>query len=269
MLFDLRARGRRRTVKVVYGGLAVLLFIGLVFLGVGSVGGGSFLENAGREGGGGGGKSFAARTAAAKKQVKKSPNDPAAWAALTEAQLREASSGENYSSATETYTAQGKQQLAQAARSWKRYLKLAGRHPSVRLARLMTSVAFSPAGLNDPLSAVHALQIVITGSPPSTTSSSARAALYSQLTQYAYLTGNFKLGESAMKKTLALLPKVKRPLVEAELEKFKSAIEKRLRSSHVSTSSLSTTSTSSAAAANSSSSTGAAKKPSTAATKKK
>ncbi len=260
MLFDLRARGRRRTVKVVYSGLAVLLFIGLVFLGVGSVGGGSFLENAGREGGGGG-KSFAARTAAAKKRVKKSPNDPAAWAALTEAQLREAGSGENYTSTTETYTAQGKQQLAKAAKSWNRYLQLAGRHPSVKLARLMTSLAFSPTGLNDPLSALRALQIEIAGSPPS-------ASLYSQLTQYAYLTGNFKLGDSAMKKMLALLPKTKRPLAQAELEKFKKAIEKRIRSAHVSTSSLSTTSTSSTAAAKSSS-TGAATKPSTAATKKK
>jgi hypothetical protein len=222
MLFDLRARGRRRTVKVVYSGLAVLLFIGLVFLGVGSVGGGSFLEGAGRGGGGGGGANFAARTAKAKKQVKKSPRDPVAWATLTEAQLREATGGENYNAATESYTAQGKQHLAQAARSWSRYLQLAGRHPSVKLAREASNI-FAPTGLNDPLNAIRALQIEIAGSPPS-------AQLYSRLAEYAYLTGNFKLGDSATKKTLALLPKAKRPLVESELEHFKKAVAARIRS---------------------------------------
>ncbi|MGD0980301.1 MAG: hypothetical protein ABR946_02345, partial [Solirubrobacteraceae bacterium] len=35
MLFDLRSRGRRRTIQVVYGFLAVLIGGGLVFFGVG------------------------------------------------------------------------------------------------------------------------------------------------------------------------------------------------------------------------------------------
>jgi len=39
MLFDLRGRGRRRTVQVIYGGLALLMGSGLVLFGVGSFGG--------------------------------------------------------------------------------------------------------------------------------------------------------------------------------------------------------------------------------------
>jgi len=46
MLFDLRGRGRRRTVQVVYLGLAVLMFVGLVLFGVGAGNGFGGLLNA-------------------------------------------------------------------------------------------------------------------------------------------------------------------------------------------------------------------------------
>ncbi len=46
MLFDLRGRGRRRTVQVIYLGLALLIGAGLVFFGVGAgVGGGGLLNS--------------------------------------------------------------------------------------------------------------------------------------------------------------------------------------------------------------------------------
>ncbi len=35
MLFDLRGRGRRRTVRVIYTGLALLMGVGLVGFGIG------------------------------------------------------------------------------------------------------------------------------------------------------------------------------------------------------------------------------------------
>ena len=38
MLFDLRSGARRRTVKVVYLGLALLMFVGFVGFGIGSSG---------------------------------------------------------------------------------------------------------------------------------------------------------------------------------------------------------------------------------------
>ena len=55
MLFDLRGRGRRRAVKIIYLGLAILLGGGLVFFGVGgNVQGGLFdaFQAAGRGRGG-------------------------------------------------------------------------------------------------------------------------------------------------------------------------------------------------------------------------
>ncbi|HZO76628.1 MAG TPA: hypothetical protein VFB39_01190, partial [Solirubrobacteraceae bacterium] len=46
MLFDLRARGRRRTVQTVYLGLAILIGAGLVLFGVGTGTGGGGLFGA-------------------------------------------------------------------------------------------------------------------------------------------------------------------------------------------------------------------------------
>ena len=46
MLFDLRSRGRRRTVQATYLGLALLMGGGLVLFGVGTGGGGGGLLNA-------------------------------------------------------------------------------------------------------------------------------------------------------------------------------------------------------------------------------
>ena len=56
MLFDLRARGRRRTVKIVYVFLALLMGGGLVFFGIGGATSGGLLDAF--KGGGGGGKAW-------------------------------------------------------------------------------------------------------------------------------------------------------------------------------------------------------------------
>ena len=55
MLFDLRGRGRRRTVRVIYIGLALLIGVGLVGFGVGGgFGGGGIVSSLnGHEGAGG------------------------------------------------------------------------------------------------------------------------------------------------------------------------------------------------------------------------
>ena len=44
MLFDLRGKGRRRTVKIVYGGLALLLGLGLVAFGIGGATSGGLVD---------------------------------------------------------------------------------------------------------------------------------------------------------------------------------------------------------------------------------
>jgi hypothetical protein len=238
MLFDLRSRGRRRSVKVIYTGLALLLGVGLVGFGVGSVGGGSIFEGLSKEGKGG--NTYAAKVTAARKRIAKNPNEAAAWAALTEAQLHEADT--SYETATESYTATGKQQLRHAASSWNRYLQLESK-PSVKLARDVLNI-FGPTGLSQPASAVRALQILIAAEPRS-------ASLYSTLAEYSYIAHNEREGDLASKKAISLAPKARRPLMESEFERVKKAVSKVSKSASATTSSTSAavvTSTISAAA---------------------
>src|SRR3954463_8528541 len=92
MLFDLRAPGRRRTIKVVYVMLALLMGGGLIFFGIGGATSGGLLDAF--QGGNGGGTSASklAQTKAdkAEKTVHLSPSDAAAWAALAKAQYQQA-----------------------------------------------------------------------------------------------------------------------------------------------------------------------------------
>ncbi len=123
MLFDLRSRGRRRTVRVVYSLLALLMVLGLVGLGIGTGSSGGIL-NAGENNSSGGGSQIADQTLKkAITAVKKHPT-AANWASLMSARWSAAGSGNNYSSST-GYTANGKKQLALGADAWQSYQKLA------------------------------------------------------------------------------------------------------------------------------------------------
>lgn len=124
MLFDLRSRGRRRTVRVVYALLALVMVVGLVGLGVGTGSSGGIL-NAGENGSSGGSGSAAEnkQLKQALNAVKKHPT-AANWASLMEARWSDANSGSNYSS-TNGYTKSGKAQLQLGATAWESYLKRA------------------------------------------------------------------------------------------------------------------------------------------------
>jgi hypothetical protein len=216
MLFDLRGRGRRRTVQVVYLGLALLFLLGFVGFGVGVGGGGGGIFNAFTEGGGTSGTSFSEKVASAQKRVKRHPGEAAAWAALAEAQLHLASESEYYetSAEREQYTAKGKKLLAQVSRAWETYLQLEAHHPSAELAARMANV-YSEQGLNQPNAAVRALQIEIAGKPPS-------AGLYSALAEYAYKARKLGVGDAATHKAVSLAPSTERQRVKkylAELRK--------------------------------------------------
>src|SRR4029077_5088578 len=102
MLFDLRSRGRRRTVQVVYLGLALLMGGGLVLFGVGAGNGIGGLLNA-FTGNGSGNSQGAAVSQAEKtalKQTRLNPNDPAAWSALVSARWETASGNTDYNAST-------------------------------------------------------------------------------------------------------------------------------------------------------------------------
>lgn len=215
MLFDVRARGRRRTVQVVYLGLALLFLVGFVGFGVGVGGGGgsSPIEAifGGKEGTNGAG--FAAQVSAAEKRVHKNPSEAAGWAALTEALVHESGAGSNFEESTGKFTSNGKALLVKAANSWKRYIALHPSKPDFTVAEEMLTV-FSQEGLNQPDAAVEALQLVIPERPTT-------ASLYGELALYAYLAKNTSLGDLAAKKTISLTPAAQRKKVEGELERIK------------------------------------------------
>ncbi len=125
MLFDLRSRGRRRTVQVIYVGLALIMVGGLLLVGVGTGSSGGLL-NAFTNNGSNSGQTQAISQAmkTAEKAVKQQPDSAAAWAALLQAQYTAAGEGSNFDSTTSTYTASGKAQLRGVANSWVRYSSL-------------------------------------------------------------------------------------------------------------------------------------------------
>ena len=160
MLFDLRGRGRRRTIQAIYLFLAILLGGGLIFFGIGGGGGGGGLLNAvGQNGTNGSGTDvFASNVKAAEKRVAAAPKDPAAWVALEHARFQVAGTGKNFDQTSGTFTSAGKAQLQQVKAAWDRYLALKPKTPSSDAAKEMVQ-ALGPAGLNQIPAAVRRIAI--------------------------------------------------------------------------------------------------------------
>src|SRR5580658_9464692 len=86
MLFDLRTRGRRRTVQVIYAFLALIMLSGLLLVGVGTGSGGGILNAFTNNGSGGGtGSVKSAAVTQAEKLTTKEPTSAAAWSQLVQA----------------------------------------------------------------------------------------------------------------------------------------------------------------------------------------
>src|SRR3954453_2462131 len=106
MLFDLRGKGRRRTVQVIYLGLAILMGGGLVLFGIGgATSGGLFYainDNGGSAGGPGGAPAGSRRPPPAIERTAPpaqaatvaDPKDAAAWARLVKARFQLAGANE-------------------------------------------------------------------------------------------------------------------------------------------------------------------------------
>jgi hypothetical protein len=214
MLFDLRDAGRRRTVKAVYLGLALLMFVGFVGFSIGSSGLGGGLLDVFSQGGGGSSSSgtsrFQQEVTRAATQTRTQPKNPAAWAALAQARVRLAGVGDNFDSNTSNYTATGRQQLQGAATAWNKYLDLNPKHPDPRLARQMLQ-AF--VALNQPAGAAIAQEIVTDDDPTSAT--------FAQLAYYAYAAGQTRKGDLSAQKAVSLAPKSERATLKSRLSTAK------------------------------------------------
>jgi hypothetical protein len=215
MLFDLRARGRRRTVQVVYVSLALLFLVGFIGfgVGVGGGGGGSPIEAifGGKEGAAS--SSYAKQVAEAEARTHAHPGEAYAWVKLAEALFHNANGSEFYDEEKQQFTAKGKEQLTKVIDAWNRYVALKPSNPPLTIAEDMVRV-FGEEGLNQPAEAVAALQLVIPTKPPN-------VSLYGDLARFAYLAKNVSVGDLAAQKTISLTPAAQRKQVEAELEQLK------------------------------------------------
>jgi hypothetical protein len=214
MLFDLRARGRRRTVQVVYVGLVLLFLVGFLALGIGVGGGGGSPIEAilgGKEGSAS--SSYAKQVSEAEKRAHAHPGEAYAWAKLAEARFHNINGSEFYDEEKQQFTAKGKEQLIKVVEAWNRYIALKPSDPSQTIANDMVRV-FDEEGLNQPAEAVAVLQFVIPTKPPS-------AALYGDLAKYAYQAKNESVGDLAAQKAVSLTPAEKRKEVEVDLERLK------------------------------------------------
>lgn len=209
MLFDLRSRGRRRTVQGVYLGLALLIGLGLVGFGVGTGNGVGGLFNGIGGGGSGSGKPVVSQAEKnALRQTRLEPSNPAAWAALIQARYEAA--GQDSNSTTGAYTAAGLSELRGAAQAWQRYLALTKR-PDWTLAELMAQ-AYDRLG--DYAQEARAWQIV-TASNPSV------ATYFEDLAAAAWKAKQERLGDLAEAKVLALTPKAQQAETKAALQQLK------------------------------------------------
>jgi len=213
MLFDLRGRGRRRTVRVIYTGLALLMGIGLVGFGIGGGFGSSGLFNAATSNEGANSASFSSQITKYRKLTKEQPNNTAAWEGLAKALLHEAG-GEAYVTSAGAVTSRGKQLFSQAAQAWSSYIALNPRNPNVELAQLMETV-YSEAGLKEPAKEVEILQIAVAARPTD-------AALYAQLAEYAYKAHNTRVGDLASTKAVSYAPAADQARIKNELAEAKS-----------------------------------------------
>jgi hypothetical protein len=214
MLFDLRGRGRRRTVRVVYLGLAILFGLSFIGFGVGTgLGGGGIFEGLFGSKESTGGSTYGKQVSSAEVRTRTHPNEAAAWAALANARVHEASQSEFFDESTQKFTSQGKEVLAKASNAWNRYIALNPSKPDVTTAQEMLRV-YGQEGLNQPAAAVEAMQLVIAAKPPS-------AALYGNLAAFAYQAKNPGLGDLAAKKAVSLSPSAQRAKVASELARIK------------------------------------------------
>jgi len=225
MLFDLRSGGRRRTVKVVYLFLALLMFVGFVGFSIGSSGlNGGIVDAITGNGSKGGGDDAAVtrltnQVNAAAAKTKTAPSDPAAWAALAQARVRLAQVGGNFDPKANDYTAEGRRQLAAAGSAWDKYVALKPAKPDERLARQMTQT-FVSLGNND--KAVGAQEVLTEIDPSQQT--------FSNLAILAYQAGQTRKGDLASGKAIDLAPADKKKDLKAELDSAKSqALQSQLQ----------------------------------------
>lgn len=211
MLFDLKGK-RRRAVQATYLGLAILIGLGLVGFGIGSSTNGGLGDVFGGNSGNGNGNSIVQKQIdTANKQLQLNPHNQAAMAAVVRGHYQLAS--QNADPNTGVFNKTGKQELAQAASAWQRYLGQTS-SPDPGLAALMVQ-AYGPYGLNQPTNALKAAELVAAANPSSNA--------YLNVILYASLAHDTRTVELASNEALQLAPPGQRATVKQQISQAKAA----------------------------------------------
>lgn len=213
MLFDLRGKGRRRTIKVIYVTLAFLMGGGLVLFGIGGETSGGLVDAiTGSPSSDTGEERYRKQAADAAARTQRNPSDARAWADLTRARIQVATSGDLYDANADTYTDAGKERLRLAVQSWNRYLELDDPDAEAKssLASRMVRVFVA---LNDLTQAARAQEIIAEDRES--------VGAYSQLAVLSYQAGQTRKGDLAAKKAVELADEDKKEALKGQLESAK------------------------------------------------
>ncbi len=211
MLFDLRSRGRRRTVQGVYLGLALLMGGGLVLFGVGAGNGLGGLLNAftGNGSGSNQGAVVSQQEKTALKAVKADPNSAPAWSSLVQARWTNATT-QGYNQTTGTFSSAGRKDLVALTQDWQRYLSLT-KTPDPNTAIL---AARAYGRLGDYSNEASAWEVIAGANPTEGTA-------YQCLAVSAYAAKQTRKGDLALAKALTLAPKAQRTLLKTQISQAK------------------------------------------------
>jgi hypothetical protein len=208
MLFDLRGK-RRRAVQATYLTLALLMGGGLVLFGIGGdVSGGLF--DAFQGGGGSSGNEVVEKRIDRNKKRAAAGSEPALKELVRD--YYQLATGQT-SSSSSGFPDSAKDELANAGRYWKRYLK-ATEKPDPSLARVAVQV-YDPAALNKPKDAEGAAQIIA--------QTENDASAYLLLVQYAALAGDKRTADLAAIKAVDLAPKSQKKQVKLQAKQLQQA----------------------------------------------
>lgn len=208
MLFDLRGRGRRRTIQLIYLFLAILIGGGLIFFGIGGGTGSGGILNAVNNNGTSAGSVFTARLKRDERATVLQPSNADAWATVANDHYELAQA--NFSTTSQAYTTGASKDLHSAQAAWQRYLSLNPPHADPSLAIKMTSVL---TAVNDLAGAAQAAEIYANANPS--------AANYARMAEYAYAAKEPSLGALASAKALGLAPSSQKAAYKTLLDQLK------------------------------------------------
>ena len=224
MLFDLRGRGRRKTVQGIYLTLAILMGGGLVLFGVGGNVSGGLLDALKDNPKSGNNDVFEKRLKAAETLTRTQPQNAQAWANVVKLRYQVAGTGDSYDQASNSFTDKGKAELVAIDQAWNRYLDLDPKKIDTAAATVMVN-AYAPNALNQTDKLVRAYELVIDGTAKPTFDQ------YRNLAIYSYAAGQTRKGDLARTKALELAPKDQRSVVKQQIDAQKSeAIKQAIQS---------------------------------------